>query len=84
MEYVNCNLCGSNEYKLFKEINGYRLVKCKRCGLVYLNPRPTQQEMKDKYSVHYYIRQEPKTEEEIEKRDKRKYWKGRGDSKPVW
>jgi len=46
MEYINCNLCNSNEYKLFKEINGYQLVKCRQCGLVYLNPRLTQQEMK--------------------------------------
>lgn len=71
MEYINCNLCNSNEYKLFKEINGYRLVKCRQCGLVYLNPRPTQQEMNEEYSAEYHIkrllRQEPKTEEEIGK-----------------
>jgi len=70
MEYVNCSLCGQHEYKLFKEIDDYRLVKCKRCGLVYLNPRPTQQEINGKYTAEYHIerllRQEPKTEEEIE------------------
>ena len=68
---MNCNLCNSNEYKLFKEIDGYRLVKCRQCGLVYLNPRPTQQEISEEYSAEYHIerllRQEPKTEEEIEK-----------------
>ena len=71
MEYVNCNLCNSNEYKLFKEINGYRLVKCKQCGLVYLNPRLTQQEINKEYSAEYHIkrllREEPKTKKEIEK-----------------
>jgi 2-polyprenyl-3-methyl-5-hydroxy-6-metoxy-1,4-benzoquinol methylase len=70
MEYVNCNLCNSNEYKLFKEIDGYRLVKCRRCGLVYLNPRPTHQEINEEYSAEYHIerllRQELKREEEIE------------------
>jgi 2-polyprenyl-3-methyl-5-hydroxy-6-metoxy-1,4-benzoquinol methylase len=70
MEYINCNLCNGKEYKLFKEINGYRLVKCKQCGLVYLNPRPTQQEINEEYSAEYHIErllgQEPKTEKEIE------------------
>lgn len=70
MEYVNCNLCKSNEYRSFKEMAGYRLVKCKRCGLVYLSPRPTQQEMNEEYTAKYHIErllgQEPKTEEEIE------------------
>jgi len=71
MEYVNCNICGSKGYKLFKEIDGYRLVKCKRCGLIYLNPRPTQQEINELYSAKYHVGgllgQEPKTEEEVEK-----------------
>lgn len=68
--YINCNLCNSNEYKLFKKIDSYRLVKCKQCGLVYLNPRPTQQEINEEYSAEYHIErllgQEPKTEKEIE------------------
>ncbi len=55
---------------MYKEINGYRLVKHKRCGLVYLNPRPTQQEINEEYSAEYHVgrllRQEPKTDEEIE------------------
>jgi 2-polyprenyl-3-methyl-5-hydroxy-6-metoxy-1,4-benzoquinol methylase len=70
MNYVNCNLCNNNEYKLFKKIKGMQLVKCKQCGLVYLNPRPTQQEINEEYSAEYHIErllgQEPKTEKEIE------------------
>jgi len=70
MKYINCNLCNSNEYRLFKEIDSYRLVKCRNCGLVYLNPRPSQQEIKEKYSAEYHIkrllREEPKTTKEIE------------------
>ena len=70
MEYINCNLCNSNKYKLFREINNYRLVKCKRCGLVYLNPRPAQQELNRGYNSEYYkkgIIQEDQTEAGIEK-----------------
>jgi len=55
---------------LFREINGYQLARCRQCALVYLNPRPTQQEINEEYSAEYHIerllRQEPKTEEEIE------------------
>lgn len=71
MEYVNCNLCNSNEYKLFKEINGYKLVKCRQCGLVYSNPRPSRKKIKGEYSVEYHIKrllkEEPKTAKEIER-----------------
>ncbi len=70
MENINCNMCNGKEYKLFKEINGYKFVKCKQCGLVYLNPRPTQQKINEEYLAEYHIerllRREPKTEEEIE------------------
>jgi len=70
MKHINCNLCNSNEYKFFREIDGYYLVKCRNCGLVYLNPRPSQQEIKEKYSAEYHIkrllRKEPETAKEIE------------------
>ncbi len=42
---VNCNLCGSNETKtLFPHDFSY-VVKCKKCGLVYRNPRPSEDEI---------------------------------------
>lgn len=70
MEYINCNICGSKEYKNFKKINDYQIVKCSQCGLVYLNPRPIQQEINKEYSAEYHIerllRKEPKTIKEIE------------------
>ena len=70
LEYISCNLCGHNDYKLFIEINNYRLVKCKQCGLVYLNPRPSQQQINEEYEVEYHterlLRGELKAEEEIE------------------
>ena len=70
MEHINCKLCYGSKYKVFNKINSHRLVKCKKCGLVYLNPRPNQKEIDDKYSAEYHIGklliQEPKTESEIE------------------
>jgi SAM-dependent methyltransferase len=37
---VKCNLCGADDYKLVDTQRGFRMVQCRRCGLVYLNPRP--------------------------------------------
>lgn len=57
MEYVRCNLCAGDETTLLflaKDIDwntgdSFRLVKCNRCGLVYINPRPDNEEMKKYY-----------------------------------
>lgn len=42
-ETVNCNLCGSNNYKIISTKGKFGLptnvVLCKECGLGYLNPR---------------------------------------------
>jgi len=46
MEWVRCNLCGFDDGAAYAEENGYRAVKCRRCGLVYLTPRPALREMK--------------------------------------
>lgn len=58
-EYVNCNLCGKDNFELYLKQQDVRydttprdifnLVRCKNCGLVYLNPRPTR-----KYIINFY------------------------------
>lgn len=56
MENVNCNLCGENDYKTFKVFSdNYKLVKCNNCGLVYLNPRPKEEEMSEEYNENYHV-----------------------------
>lgn len=40
LEFTDCYNCGSRETSLYDKENGYTLVKCKRCGLLYVNPRP--------------------------------------------
>ncbi len=77
MEYLDCKLCHNGEYELFKEIGGYKLVKCRSCGLVYLNPRPSQKEIKKIYANKYVLYekkadiQNKQIEEEINKRRRR-------------
>lgn len=44
MQYVNCNLCQANDYQQLWRENEFSLVACRKCGLVFLNPRISQQE----------------------------------------
>lgn len=42
---VNCNLCGSNETKTLFPYDFSYVVKCKKCSLVYRNPRLSEDEL---------------------------------------
>lgn len=45
MENVHCYNCGSNNASDFAQENGFSLVKCTGCGLLYVNPRPNAEEV---------------------------------------
>lgn len=57
MEYTKCNLCGKDNTELVFEAEEqvtsdhtrFRYVKCRNCGLAYINPRPS----KDKIGLYY-------------------------------
>jgi len=61
MEYVRCDLCDENHAILLffgrDRLHGlpgsFNVVRCRLCGLVYVNPRPTQQEIKKYYPKQY-------------------------------
>jgi 2-polyprenyl-3-methyl-5-hydroxy-6-metoxy-1,4-benzoquinol methylase len=61
VEETNCNLCGANDAelmyiekdRLMKVPGSFPLVRCRRCGLMYLNPRPTLAEMAQYYPEDY-------------------------------
>lgn len=40
-EVVLCPLCGSDEDRSLFQISSRRMVRCRACGLIYRNPRPT-------------------------------------------
>jgi SAM-dependent methyltransferase len=60
-EYVKCDYCGSdNSERLFGKNHGTKLhqdqfpyVKCRDCGLIYLNPRPKSSTIKKYYPDNY-------------------------------
>ena len=62
-ETVACNLCGRDDPKLLFRLRDYRLrvddiewnvVRCRFCGLGYLNPRPTVDEIGRYYPEGYF------------------------------
>ncbi len=62
MKTVNCNLCNSNHYEFlfygkdrqYKIDNKkFNIVKCSNCGLVFINPQPSVQELIMYYSENY-------------------------------
>lgn len=52
MEEVACEICGVNETKNIISTDKFNIVQCKRCGLVYMNPRPDEAWM-NKYYEDY-------------------------------
>lgn len=44
---VPCYSCGAREHRLYAIENGCNLVKCTSCGLLYLTPRPSDEEIDD-------------------------------------
>ena len=62
MELVNCNLCGSSDYRkvyakpdhLFFKDEWFTVVECCNCGLGFVNPRPTFEEIARYYPKDYY------------------------------
>lgn len=65
METVSCDLCGSRDYRLYLRSRDYinrcdgifSVVQCKKCGLLFTNPRPDKTEISRFYppSTHYYV-----------------------------
>jgi SAM-dependent methyltransferase len=42
LETVACYVCGARESSPWAEENGFLAVRCRMCGLIYVNPRPTR------------------------------------------
>jgi len=62
MEQVNCNLCGSTDLRAVYEMpdvkfypdEWFTIVECEQCGLGFVNPRPTREEIGKYYPADYY------------------------------
>ena len=60
MEEVSCNLCGSTDATELETKTGpytglqFPLVRCRKCGLLYFNPRLTKDDLISLYDETYY------------------------------
>src|SRR3989344_1289777 len=63
MKFIKrCNLCNSNNISKFltgkdrmHNLPGkYSLYRCKKCSLIFINPRPSKKELENHYPSNYY------------------------------
>jgi Zn ribbon nucleic-acid-binding protein len=50
METISCILCRVDDSFPIIQENGYTGRKCRRCGLIYISPRPSREDIKDLYA----------------------------------
>ncbi len=79
MEYTACNLCSSRDTIDYRKVQAnapkiaeFNLVRCRRCGMIYLNPRPTREEM----AAFYLLWPQAKKEEINQYHSTRVIWRG--------
>ena len=63
MKTIPCEVCGCNQHRFLFEgwdrifgIPGrFKIVQCKECGLIFINPQPEPEALKKYYPKNYYI-----------------------------
>ena len=58
MQYVHCSLCGADDFEYYavRAVEGFPggiKVRCKRCRLIYTNPRLSKEELEEFYASYY-------------------------------
>jgi 2-polyprenyl-3-methyl-5-hydroxy-6-metoxy-1,4-benzoquinol methylase len=53
-EKVNCDICGCAQTEVLYTIQSYNIARCARCGLVFTNPRLSEDEINKIYSSQEY------------------------------
>ena len=75
MVSVGCNVCGGSEHVRLLDKNGYTVVRCSGCGLVFVNPQPDEEELARLYSFesNYHVGHlDEKKENRLGKRSRKK------------
>ena len=54
MDYINCEICQKDKTTPLYKIHGYKIVRCKNCDLVYINPQPNDQELEFFYEKIFH------------------------------
>lgn len=54
MKYICCNLCKEDNTSLLYTKNTMKIVQCLNCGLIYVNPQPSEGDLKKIYKNGYF------------------------------
>ncbi len=54
LETIPCNLCRNPKNHLWAEKDGWKIVECDGCGLIYVNPRLNVEGLKIAYGSEYF------------------------------
>lgn len=49
---VPCHVCGGEDSSVFLQARGFVTVRCAGCGLLYVNPQPTDGELAELYATY--------------------------------
>jgi SAM-dependent methyltransferase len=49
---VPCHLCSGTDEVTYLEARGYRIAQCRNCGLWFVNPQPTVEELRQFYATY--------------------------------
>ncbi len=49
---VTCHVCSSRDDTTYIEARGYRIARCRNCGLWFVNPQPTVEELRQFYASY--------------------------------
>lgn len=54
-ETVSCNLCSGTSFRPHLKKFGHTIVGCRRCGLLFVNPRLQEEDLFKRYGPDYFI-----------------------------
>jgi len=66
--FKKCLICGHDKIITVTIKDGFRFQKCKKCGFVFINPRPSFRALCDWYQNSEHMKDESKLFEETEKK----------------
>lgn len=49
LRFIPCQVCAGWEHDVYLRARGYRIVRCRRCGLWFVNPQPSAAELQQFY-----------------------------------
>ncbi|MBK5281137.1 MAG: hypothetical protein JJE16_03500 [Nitrospiraceae bacterium] len=79
MELVSCDLCRSDQSELVTRQRDlllevtqdeFTIVRCRQCGLIYLNPRPSKDLLGSYYPTVYYPPVQAKVRPQVQQQAK--------------